>query len=81
MTEKCNIGKVTGNKIDPYIAASDMRTLGLYSKSEFLSGQQISSFFFRLCQKEKRLSPEDVEAAEAEDRKDNLKFAVQKILS
>ncbi|CAC5378167.1 unnamed protein product [Mytilus coruscus] len=73
MTEKFNIGKVTGNKVDPYVAADEMRNSGLYKKEDFLSGQQISSFFSRLCQKEKKISSEDYVAAEEEDRKENIK--------
>lgn len=41
MVEKLNIGKLTGNRVDPYLAAERMRTCGM----QFLSGQQISSFF------------------------------------
>ncbi|XP_062620289.1 uncharacterized protein LOC134281866 [Saccostrea cucullata] len=73
MTEKFDIGKRTGNKVDPYIAAEEMRNCGLFSRSEFLSGQQISSFFSRLCQKEKRMTAADFCASEEEDRKDQIR--------
>ena len=46
MTEKFNICKISGCKIDPYITAEDMRLSGRFERVEFLTGQQIGSFFF-----------------------------------
>lgn len=54
MVEKLNIGKLTGNKVDPYLAVEQMRTCGKFSGEEFLSGQQISSLFSRLFQQDKK---------------------------
>lgn len=39
MVEKFNIGKLTGNKVYPYLAAEQMRMCGKFSREEFLSGQ------------------------------------------
>ena len=46
MTQKFDVGKHTGSKIDPYTTAEEMR-LNKYGfkKTEFLTGQQISGVF------------------------------------
>ena len=79
MKEKYNVGKTTGRKVDPYSAAEEMRNSGKFKRAEFLSGQQISSFFSRLCQNEKKTSAEDYEAAELEDTKQNIKLTAQSL--
>lgn len=81
MTDKYNYGKLTGKKVDPCVAAADMRTDGSFRKDEFLSGQQIASFFSRLCQKEKNTTKEDYEAAKIEDSKENLKISIENLLA
>ena len=45
MTEKFNIGKTCGCKIDPYTAAEDMRLSSRFERVEFRTGQKIGSFF------------------------------------
>ena len=79
MKEKYNVGKTTGRKVDPYSAAEEMRNSGKFKRAEFLSGQQISSYFSRLCQNEKKTSAEDYEAAESEDTKQNIKLTAQNL--
>ena len=54
MTEKINIGKISGCKIDPYTAAEDMRSSGNFERVEFLTGQHIGSYFSRLAQQNKK---------------------------
>lgn len=81
MVETFNIGKLTGNKVDPYLAAEQMRMCGKFSREEFLCGQQISSFFSRLFQQDKKSCSADYEAAVYEESKDNLKSAIEYILS
>lgn len=81
MVDKFNIGKLTGNKVDPYLAAEQMRMSGKFSREEFLFGQQISSFFSRLFQQDKKSCSVDYEAAVYEESKDSLKSAIQDILS
>lgn len=81
MVDKFNIGKLTGNKVDPYLAAEQMRMSGKFSREEFLSGQQISSFFSRLFQQDKKSCSADYEAAVYEESKDSLKSAIEDILS
>ena len=73
MTEKFNIGKISGCKIDPNTAADDMRLSGRFERVEFLTGQQIGSFFSRLAQKDKKMDEvTDLQAAEKEDTKMKL---------
>ena len=81
MLSKFNIGKVTGKKVDPYVAAEEMQLSGSFVRNEFLSGHQISSFFSRMCQNERKTSLEDVLAAEEEDKKDGIKVNFQAVLS
>lgn len=81
MKDKYNYGKLTGRKVDPYVAAAEMRTDGSFKRDEFLSGQQIASFFSRLCQKEKKTTKEDYEAAKMEDSKENLKICIENLLA
>lgn len=79
--KKFNIGKFTGNKVDPYLAAEQMRVCGKFSREEFISGQQISSFFSRLFHQDKKSCSTDYEAAVYEETKDNFKSAIEDILS
>ncbi|KAK3109197.1 hypothetical protein FSP39_025224 [Pinctada imbricata] len=75
MRDQFNVGKTTGRKMDPFIVSQDMRSLKnpdgsfLFTKTEYLTGQQISSFFSRLSMKDKK----DVRSAEEEDRLSRLK--------
>lgn len=45
MVEKLNVRKLTLNKVHPYSAVEQMRMCWKFSRDEFLSGHQISSFF------------------------------------
>ena len=55
LVSKFNIGQDTGRKTDPEIVAREMRRemdangQRLFSKSEFLTAAQVSSFFFKAC--------------------------------
>ena len=71
---KFNIGQSTGRKLEPDVVAKEMRrargTDGerLFCGSEFLTPQQVSSYFSRLAaklrQQQVEVTPEDVLAAE-----------------
>ncbi|XP_062597522.1 uncharacterized protein LOC134258948 [Saccostrea cucullata] len=80
MKEKFNIGKTTGNKVDPFCAAEEMRLSGKFKRADFLSGQQISSYFSRLVQLDKKTSKEDYWAAVCEENQDLLKCKIQQVL-
>ena len=54
MKEKFEVGKRTGKKVDPFYAADEMRNLGQFKKKDFLSEQQIASFFSRLAQMDRK---------------------------
>ena len=54
MTEKFNIGKISGCKIYPYTASEYMRLSGIFERVEFLTGQQICNYFSRLAQQDKK---------------------------
>ena len=79
MIEKFEYGKMTGRKVDPYLAAEEMRICGKFKKEEFLSGQQICSFFSRLCQAEKNATPADWKAIKHEEMKDTIKLGVEEV--
>lgn len=83
---KYEIGKRTGNKIDPYVAAQQMQEEKengeyVFKSTEYLTGQQISSFFSRLSMKERSLEILDMRASEEEDTKTQLKMHVLKTIS
>ena len=71
---KFNIGQGTGKKLDPGVVAEDMRRARgpngerLFAVTEFLSAQQVSSFFSRLAakarQQEVQVTEQDVLAVE-----------------
>jgi hypothetical protein len=74
MVEKFKIGKRTGSKVDAYTASEDMRSRVYgFSKQELLTAQQISSFFSRLSQQERKSDALDLQAASDEARKTKLK--------
>ncbi|XP_056021503.1 uncharacterized protein LOC125675075 [Ostrea edulis] len=79
--QKFDFGKITGNKIDPYVAAKDMRECGLFCRKEFLSGQQIESYFSRLCAFDKKISSDDYVCAKLENEKDCVRSSFEKVLS
>ncbi|CAC5394751.1 unnamed protein product [Mytilus coruscus] len=81
MVDKFNIGKVTGKKVDPYVAAEEMRMSGKFKRSEYLSGQHISSYFSRLFQQDKKTSSDDCVPALCEENKENVKTTIKHILS
>ena len=83
MTEKFNIGKATGRKCDPFTVAEEMRYMKkadgfVFSRCEYLTGQQISAYFSRLALKDRKMEQEDFRAAEEEDSKKILR---EKIMS
>ena len=64
LVKKDNIGKRTGRKEDPFEVAEEMRSamkgvVRRFSKSEFILGQQVSSFFSRLTQNDKKCDLDD----------------------
>ena len=86
LLQKFNIGQSTGKKAQAEAVAKDMRRAKgsdgkrLFSVAEFLSPQQIASYFSRLASKAKKglLSQEDIHAIEEEA---NFNNARQDILS
>ena len=68
MKEKFEVGKRTEKKVDPFYAAEEIRNLGLFKRKDFLSGQQIASFFSRLAQMDRKGDLDDQIAAETEDQ-------------
>ena len=80
MLDKYNQGKFTGRKVDPYVAAAEMRGNEEFKREEFLSGQQIGSHFSRLCQRDRKTSSEDYEAAKFEENKETLKQKIANLL-
>lgn len=81
MLEKYNIGKCTGSKVDPYVAATEMRSSGRFERMQFLTGQQIASYFSRLAQKERKLDDLDFSAAKQETNKMEVKKEILSVLS
>ena len=83
---KFNIGQSTGRKMDPVVVAREMRRSvhsngkRLFKASEFLTEQQISSFFSRLVAKRATVHPldDDIQASQEEA---NYATARQEILS
>lgn len=81
LLQKFNIGQSTGKKAQAEAVAKDMRRAKgpdgkrLFSIAEFLSPQQISSYFSRLASKAKKglLSQEDIHAIEEEVNFDNAR--------
>ncbi|XP_078372779.1 uncharacterized protein LOC144656433 [Oculina patagonica] len=83
---KFNVGQVTGRKVNPDVVAKDMRRARdeggekLFSSSEFLTVQQVTSFFSRLAAKRRQqlATEEDVCAATEEE---NFCTARESVLS
>ena len=81
LLQKFNIGQSTGKKAQAEVVAKDMRRAKgsdgkrLFSVAEFLSPQQIASYFLRLASKAKKglLSQEDIHAMEEEANFDNAR--------
>jgi hypothetical protein len=78
-------GKRTGSKIDPYKASLEMRQLKVgevfaFTKDDYLTPQQISSYFSRLALKDRNLEIEDFKPAEEERCKEELKSNILKHL-
>ncbi|XP_062603058.1 uncharacterized protein LOC134264790 [Saccostrea cucullata] len=81
MIEKFNVGKRTGSKVDAYTAAEEMRLGGYgFTKEEFLTAQQIGSFFSRLAQQDRKSDKYDLQAANDEDIKSKLKKEISKTI-
>lgn len=76
MVEKFNIGKHGGCKVDPFTAAEDMQNDEKFQKDDFLTGQQIASFFSRLAQQNRKMDQQDFRAAQDEESKANLKTEI-----
>ena len=74
LSAKFNIGQATGRKMDADSVAKDMRRalstdgVHLFKVSEFLTSQQITSYFSRLALRARQQSPDsdDIQAAEEE---------------
>lgn len=86
LLDRFNAGKVTGRKEDPLKVAEEMRKekrngQNRFRKSEFLTSQQISSFFSRITIKEKKTDRDDVLAAAEEERLFLFKNEILKDLS
>ena len=78
MKEKVDVGTKTGRKVDPYVAAEDQRSFKFgdifvfFSRNEYLTGHQISSFFSRLATKDRKMDENDYSVAKVEDVKSKL---------
>ncbi|XP_052067889.1 uncharacterized protein LOC127707422 [Mytilus californianus] len=81
MIEKFQIGKRTGSKVDANTASEEMRSGHLgFSKDEFLTGQQIGSYFCRLAQQDRKSDSNDYRAADEENRRSILKKEITKTI-
>ena len=73
LTSHFDLGEQTGHKVDPKNASNSMRKaknpdgLRLFQKSDFLSPQQIASFFSRLAKKRRQVDYSDTEDEVEED--------------
>ncbi|MES9882798.1 MAG: hypothetical protein ABW185_18170, partial [Sedimenticola sp.] len=76
MVDKFQIGKTTGKKVDPHVAAAEMLNGGVFKKKEFLTGQQIASYFSRLSQQGKHTDAGDYAAATDEVVKNEIKSKI-----
>ncbi|CAC5418300.1 unnamed protein product [Mytilus coruscus] len=81
--EKFMIGKTTGRKEDPSKVAEEMRYAlkngeNRFSRSQYLTSQQVASYFSRLVQKEKKIDETDLIAATADSKCSVLKRNVLK---
>ena len=88
LEEKFNIGQSTGSKIDPAFVAKEMRRSRgkdgerLFVVSEFLTPQQVSSFFSRLALKVRQQQVEVLEEdALAVEEQSNFATAKENVLS
>ncbi|CAC5391746.1 unnamed protein product [Mytilus coruscus] len=78
MKEKFCIGKVSGRKVYPFQAGHEMRQLQeegkyVFSRKDYLTGQQITAYFSRLALKDRTTDLEDFRSAEEETNKRCLK--------
>ncbi|VDI15626.1 Hypothetical predicted protein [Mytilus galloprovincialis] len=81
MHDRFYAGKRTGSKVDPFRAAEEMRNMKeedqyLFKRNDYLTGQQISSYFSRLAMKDRNSEPGDFKSAEEEDSKHELKTKI-----
>ncbi|CAC5381520.1 unnamed protein product [Mytilus coruscus] len=81
--EQFMIGKTTGRKEDPSKVAEEMRYAlkngeNRFSRSQYLTSQQVASYFSRLVQKEKKIDETDLIAATADSKCSVLKRNVLK---
>ncbi|CAC5395477.1 unnamed protein product [Mytilus coruscus] len=81
MQDRFYAGKRTGSKVDPFRAAEEMKNMKeedqyLLKRNEYLTGQQISSYFSRLAMKDRNSEPGDFKSAEEEDSKLELKIKI-----
>ena len=82
MKDTFDSGKKSGRKIDPYRAAEEMRDLRsdknklMFTKAEYLTGQQIANFFSKLAVKDRKMESHDFIAAENEIKKERLKASI-----
>ncbi|XP_056018366.1 uncharacterized protein LOC125654201 [Ostrea edulis] len=83
MQEKFLIGKTSGRKEDPLKVAEEMRYsvrngTKRFSKEQYLTSQQIASYFSRMVQKDKKMDQDDLIAANANSTSFVLKQDVLK---
>ncbi|VDH98793.1 Hypothetical predicted protein [Mytilus galloprovincialis] len=86
MHDRFYAGKRTGSKVDPFRAAEEMRNMKeedqyLFKRNDYLTGQQISSYFSRLAMKDRNSEPGDFKSAEEEDSKHELKIKILQQIS
>lgn len=86
MVSLFNKGKRTGSKVDPFDAAKAMQREKndgeyVFTSTEYLTGQQIASFFSRLSMKDRSMDILDLRALQVENEKSNLKYEVLNAIS
>ena len=73
------MGKISGRKSDPFTCAQEMREIKdehgkyMFTREEYLTGQQIGAYFSRLALKDRKADTDDYLAAEEETKLSNLK--------
>ena len=78
------LGQETGHKLDPASVARDMRFAKdkegrrQFTVREFLTAQQVQSFFSRRASRLRQVTTEDTEAAEESEAYDNARTLVLK---
>ena len=84
LEDKFVLGQETGHKLDPASVARDMRFAKdkegrrQFTVREFLTAQQVQSFFSRRASRLRQVTTEDTEAAEESEAYDNARTLVLK---